>query len=178
MLSYHLNGEIDASSRNFSFINKSVDWIISQFEIREGKSVIDFGCGPGLYTERLAKANASITGIDFSRNSIEYARNRARDEKLNIQYVNQNYLEFNSVNQYDLIVMIFCDFCALSPGQRKALLEKFKICLKPEGSILLDVHSFNAFNQREESATYTANPENNFWSPEKKFRVSKHVQIR
>ena len=63
--------------------------------------------------------------------------------------------------------MIFCDFCALSPGQRKVLLEKFKILLNPDGSLLLDVHSLNAFNQTEERATYAVNLENGFWSPEK-----------
>jgi 2-polyprenyl-3-methyl-5-hydroxy-6-metoxy-1,4-benzoquinol methylase len=167
MFSFHLNGDVDISSRKFSFIDRSVNWIISQFDIRDGKSIADFGCGPGLYTERLAKTNASITGIDFSKNSIEYARNRARDEKLNINYVHQNYLEFKSDHRYDLIIMIFCDFCALSPEQRKTLLEKFKILLKPDGSILLDVCSLNAFNQKVESATYTVNLENNFWSPKK-----------
>src|SRR5512135_2813124 len=137
MLSFHLNGEIDVSSRRLSFIDKSVNWIISQFDVREGKSVADFGCGPGLYAERLARTNAAITGIDFSKNSIEYARNRARDEKLNIKYVNQNYLEFHSNDRYDLIIMIFCDFCALGPAQRKTLLEKFRCLLKHDGSILL-----------------------------------------
>lgn len=167
MLSFHLNAEIDVSSRKFSFINRSVDWIVAHFDIREGKSVADFGCGPGLYTERLAKTNAAITGIDFSKNSIEYARNRARNENLNIDYVNQNYLEFTSDNKYDLIIMIMCDFCALSPEQRKTLLEKFKSILKPEGSILLDVYSIHAFSQIAENATYTVNPVNGFWSPEK-----------
>ena len=169
MLSFHLNGDVNVSSRKFSFINKSADWIISQFDIREGKSVVDFGCGPGLYTERLAKTNAAITGIDFSKNSIVYARSRARDQKLNINYVNQNYLEFNSDDRYDLIIMIFCDFCALSPGQRKVLLEKFKYLLKTDGSILLDVYSLNHFNQIKESVTYEVNPENNFWSPGKNY---------
>lgn len=166
MLSFHLNGDIDVSSRTFSFINKSVNWMISEFDIHEGKSVADFGCGPGLYTERLAKTNAAVTGIDFSKNSLEYAKNRARDEKLDIDYVNQNYLEFNSAHKYDLIIMIFCDFCALSPGQRKTLLEKFKTLLKPDGSILLDAYLINAFNQKAESATYAVN-QNNFWSPGK-----------
>ena len=78
MLTFHLNGDVDISSRRFAFIDRSVEWIISRFDIREGKSVVDFGCGPGLYTERLARTNASITGIDFSKNSIEYARNRAK----------------------------------------------------------------------------------------------------
>ena len=167
MLSFHLNAEIDVSSRKFSFINRSVGWIVAHFDIREGKSVADFGCGPGLYTERLAKTNAAITGIDFSKNSIEYARNRARNENLNINYVNQNYLEFTSDNKYDLIIMIMCDFCALSPEQRKTLLEKFKSVLKPEGFILLDVYSIHAFSQITENATYTVNPVNGFWSPEK-----------
>ena len=167
MLSFHLNGDVDLSSRKFSFIDRSVHWIISQFDIREGKSVADFGCGPGLYTERLAKTKAVITGIDFSENSIEYARIRAREEKLNINYIHQNYLEFNSDDKYDLIIMIFCDFCALSPEQRKVLLEKFKKNLKPDGSILLDVCSFNAFKEKAEGTTYAVNPENNFWSPEK-----------
>ncbi|HET9912450.1 MAG TPA: class I SAM-dependent methyltransferase [Anaerolineales bacterium] len=164
MLSFHLNGEIDVSSRKFSFIDRSVDWIISRFDIREGKSVADFGCGPGLYTERLAKTNAAITGIDFSKNSIEYARKRAKDERLNINYVHQNYLEFNSDDKYDLITMIFCDFCALSPEQRKSLLEKFRFLLKPNGSILLDAYLLNAFDQKVESVTLSVSLSDGFWS--------------
>ncbi len=33
MLEYHLNESIDASSRNKSFIERSVEWIVSQFEV-------------------------------------------------------------------------------------------------------------------------------------------------
>lgn len=167
MLSFHLNGEIDISSRKFSFIERSVNWIISEFDLRRGKSVADFGCGPGLYTHRFAKTNAAITGIDFSKNSIEYAENKAREEGLNINYVNQNYLEFSSDQKYDLITMIFCDFCALSPEQRKILLKKFRSLLKPNGAILLDAYLLNAFNQKVETATYSVSLENGFWSLEK-----------
>lgn len=167
MLSFHLNSEVDASSRKHSFINRSADWIISQFDIRVGKSVIDFGCGPGLYTERLARTNATVTGIDFSKNSIEYARSKARDEKLRINYIHQNYLEFTSSEKYDLIIMIYCDFCVLSPEQRRSLLEKFRALIKPDGSILLDVSSLKAFDRTMEKAVFRVNLENNFWSKEK-----------
>jgi 2-polyprenyl-3-methyl-5-hydroxy-6-metoxy-1,4-benzoquinol methylase len=167
MLSFHLNGEIDVSSRKTAFINKSVNWIIKQFNIHEGKSVADFGCGPGLYTERLAKTNANITGIDFSKSSIEYARYRAKEEKLTINYVNQNYLEYEADQRYDLIMMIMCDYCALSPEQRKNLLKKFTRIIKSEGSILLDVYSIHAFNQKGENATYAENLLNGFWSSDK-----------
>jgi len=43
---------------------------------------------------------------------------------------------------------------------------KFYKSLKPGGSILLDVHSLNAFKNREEIATYELNQLDNFWSPE------------
>jgi len=70
MLSHHLNGESDVSSRNAAFIDRSVEWITSHFEVRGGTKIADFGCGPGLYAERLARKQADMTGIDFSKRSI------------------------------------------------------------------------------------------------------------
>jgi len=63
--------------------------------------------------------------------------------------------------------MIMCDFCALSPIQRKKMLNKFHAILEPGGSVLLDVYSLTAFDQREEAATYEANLLDGFWSPDK-----------
>jgi len=167
MLEYHLNENIDLSSRNRDFIDRSVNWIVSHFGIDANTSIADFGCGPGLYTTPLAENNADVTGIDFSAGSIQYARKIAEQKGLDISYYQQNYLEFETKKQFDLITMIFCDFCALSPLQRKKLLSKFHTFLKPGGSVLLDVHSLNTFNSRDEVATYERNQLDNFWSPEK-----------
>jgi len=167
MLSFHLNEDIDVSSRNAEFINRSVEWIATEFNIGRGSKIADFGCGPGLYAARLAKRGAKVNGIDFSKRSIEYAKEAATCEQLNISYVNQNYLEFETEDRFDLVLMIMCDFCALSPTQRKGILRKFHKVLKPNGSVLLDVYSLSAFEQREESATYEVNQLSGFWSPNK-----------
>jgi SAM-dependent methyltransferase len=167
MLSFHLNEDIDVSSRKAEFINRSVEWIVSTFNIGMDTRIADFGCGPGLYAARLAKRGAKVTGIDFSGRSIEHAKDVAAREQLNISYVNQNYLEFETEDRFDLILMIMCDFCALSPTQRKGLLSKFHQILQPDGSVLLDVYSLSAFEQREEVATYEVNQLNGFWSPNK-----------
>jgi SAM-dependent methyltransferase len=167
MLLFHLNDAIDVSSRNAEFINRSVEWIASEFNIGRNTKISDFGCGPGLYAARLAKRGANVTGIDFSKRSIEYAKEVAAREQLKINYVNQNYLEFDTEDQFDLVLMIMCDFCALSPTQRKGILRKFHKFLKPSGSVLLDVYSLSAFEQREEVATYEVNQLNGFWSPNK-----------
>ena len=167
MLLFHLNEAIDVSSRNAEFINRSVEWIASEFKIGRQTKIADFGCGPGLYATRLAKRGANVTGIDFSKRSIEYAKEVAVREKLNVSYVNQNYLEFETEDRFDLVLMIMCDFCALSPTQRKVILSKFRKILKPRGSVLLDVYSLSAFEQREDAATYEVNQLNGFWSRNK-----------
>ncbi len=167
MLTFHLNEDIDVSSRKAEFINRSVEWIASDFNIVAGTKIADFGCGPGLYTTRLAIKQADVTGIDFSKRSIQYAQEVATREGLSIHYVNQNYLEFETDERFGLILMIMCDFCALSPTQRKKMLSKFYTILEPGGSVLLDVYSLTAFDQREETAMYEANLLNGFWSPNK-----------
>jgi len=167
MLSYHLNEGVDLSSRNTEFINRSVDWIASRFKIGAAIKIADFGCGPGLYTTRLAQRKADVTGIDFSERSIHYAQEVAIREGLSIHYVLQNYLEFETDDRFHLILMIMCDFCALSHAQRNKLLSKFHTILKPGGSVLLDVYSLSAFAQREEAATYETNLLDGFWSPNK-----------
>ena len=166
MLEYHLNESIDASSRNKNFIERSVEWIVSHFEVDKNTEIADFGCGPGLYTTMLAERGAIVTGIDFSENSLKYAEQVAAENGLKVNYVLTDYLDFETTSRYDLIIMIMCDFCVLSPEQRKKLLSKFNSILKPNGSVLLDVYSLNSFEQREESATYELNQLNGFWSPE------------
>ena len=166
MLEYHLNDYVDLSSRNKEFVEQSVKWIISNFEIDKTTEIADFGCGPGLYTTRLAERGARVTGIDFSQNSLNYAKQVAANKGLSINYILSNYLEFETTDRFDLIMMIMCDFCVLSPAQRKKMLSKFNLLLKTEGSVLLDVYSLNSFNQKEESAIYELNQLNGFWSPE------------
>jgi SAM-dependent methyltransferase len=165
MLEYHLNGSVDLASRNKDFVDRSVKWIISHFGVDANTKIADFGCGPGLYTTLFSETNADVTGIGFSERSIRYAKEVADQKGLDINYFQQNYLEFETEERFDLITMIFCDFCALSPSQRNTLLDKFRKFLKSGGSVLLDVHSLNTFDSREASATYEHNQLNKFWAP-------------
>lgn len=167
MLAHHLNTGIDVASRRGEFIERSVAWISSQFDITPATKIADFGCGPGLYANRLATRGAKVTGIDFSKTSIEYAQRVAKEEHASIHYVHQNYLDFETEDRFDLIMMIMCDFCAFSPEQRMLMLTKFYSLLRPGGSVLLDVYSLNAFEKREEAASYGQNLLDGFWSAEK-----------
>ncbi len=165
MLEFHLDENNDHASRNKAFIDQSVDWLVNQLGIGQGVRVIDFGCGPGLYTSRLARCGAEVTGVDFSPRSIEYARKQAVANGWNIQYLVKDYLEFTPDRQFDIILLIYCDFCALGPDQRQLLLRKFQSLLKPGGKVVMDVHSLVAFERSEEAHCYAKNMMDGFWMP-------------
>lgn len=174
MLKHHLDGSVDISSRRFSFIQASVDWIESYFQLNASTKIADLGCGPGLYTTALAQKGAQVTGIDFSINSLNYAKAQAQKKKLNIQYIHNNYLDIQLNDKFDLVIMIFDDFCALSYKQRKKLLKTIHSILNPKGKVLLDVLTETAFHQVQENTSYTWSPENGFWSekPYYEFKTS------
>ncbi len=165
MLDYHLAEDLDISSRNKKFLKRSANWIVEKFKLNPDKSVADFGCGPGLYTSVFAKSGAKVTGIDFNEVALNYAKEKAAKENLNIDYRVANYLEYNTESKFDLITMIFCDFCALNPEQRQTMLKKYFDALNLDGRLLLDVFSMNSYNNREEAATYEKNQLAGFWSP-------------
>lgn len=166
MLAYHLNPDAEAASRNKAFIDQSTEWMIDHFNITERSKVADFGCGPGLYTTAFAKAGATVTGLDFSKRSIKYAKEQARANELNIHYLLQNYLEYEPTEKFDLITLIYCDFCPLSPGQRNKLLNIFHRSLKDDGLLFMDVSTLQMFNQKVETATYQHLLLDGFWTEE------------
>lgn len=77
MLKAHLNPDNDLASRRPETIQKVVDWLIASLDLQAGDSVLDLGCGPGLYAARLAERGLRVTGVDYSRRSIDHANTYA-----------------------------------------------------------------------------------------------------
>jgi SAM-dependent methyltransferase len=165
MLRHHLDGSSDLASRTTAFIERSVRWMSGTFGLGPGKAVADLGCGPGLYTNRLARTGAKVVGVDFSAGSTDHARRVADRAGLAVEYVTANYLTYRTRHRFDVVTLIFCDFCALGPGQRLRLLSTVRTLLKPGGYFLFDVWSLAAFDASRESATYTPMLDDGFWSP-------------
>lgn len=164
MLEAHLNTDSDAASRRPEVIERSVNWLIETLGVKPGDAILDLGCGPGLYASRFARAGFQVTGVDYSRRSIAYARQYAFKNDLNVRYRYQNYLELNELDQYDAALLIYGDFCPLNPEQRATLLQNIHRALKSNGRFVLDVttreHRLRHGNKK---GWYAA--ECGFWKP-------------
>jgi 2-polyprenyl-3-methyl-5-hydroxy-6-metoxy-1,4-benzoquinol methylase len=140
LLDAHLNQSVDAASRNFKDIDQTVDWLSNMIK-NPNASILDLGCGPGLYTQRFAKKGYQVTGVDFSETSIQYAKEQASKNNLNILYNQSNYLSYEFNEKYDLIYMIYCDFAVLSFAERKILVNNIFNALKPNGLFVFDAYN-------------------------------------
>lgn len=164
MLKTHLDPNTDLASRRPETIERTVDWLIATMALGPGSTLIDLGCGPGLYTARLAQRGLRVTGVDYSRRSIDYAVQYAREHQLEITYRYQDYLTLADEALYDAALLIYGDFCPLSPVQRQVLLANVLRALKPGGRFALDVTT-PALRQKhgQRNGWYAASP--GFWKP-------------
>lgn len=140
LLNIHLNPDIDLGSRKMSTIIKTANWILDTQKSKNKLNILDLGCGPGLYSEIFAQKGHSVTGIDISKTSIDYAKKSASDNKLDITYINTNYLNIDlEADKYDLVVLIYTDLGTLLPIERERLLNLIYRVLKKGGIFIFDV---------------------------------------
>jgi SAM-dependent methyltransferase len=160
MLAAHLDPETDAASRRPETIQQTVDWLMKTLHLQPGQRVLDLGCGPGLYTSRLADAGLQVTGVDFSETSIAYARSQRPE----IDYRCQNYLELDLEGAFDVVLLIYGDFCVPGPQQRAQLLAHVCRVLTPGGAFVLDV-STPALRRKAGLKNGWYATEGGFWKP-------------
>lgn len=102
--SFAENARADAA-KFYSVVRRSRQ-VYEELCFRRGSTVdvLEYGCGPGGVGFRLAKAGATVTGIDISPVAIEQAAQRAADEGLEIEYrvMNAERLEFEN-DSFDVV---------------------------------------------------------------------------
>lgn len=67
-----------------------------------GKKVLDLGCGTGRHAILLAKAGASVIGVDFSEEMLALARAKARG--LNATFINSELHDVPLDEKFDLVL--------------------------------------------------------------------------
>jgi SAM-dependent methyltransferase len=188
LLELHINPENDVASRSREKIKRITNWIIEQTGNPRMK-ILDLGCGPGLYAELLAQKGHSVTGVDFSENSIQYASRQANEKSLNIEYLKKNYLNLDFDNQFDLVILIYLDFCVLLPAERDKVLENIYRALKKGGLFICDVVNERNVDKKTISPSWEVQ-ESGFWKdtpyialsngyhyPEAKVLANHHIVI-
>ena len=127
MLKEHLTQDHDLASRKTDTIDSQVAFI-NDYIAHSNAAVLDIGCGPGLYIERLLKNGHSCRGIDFSPASIEYARDRLNG-RADIVEGDVRTVEFG--NGFNAAMMLYGELNVFSPDECRQILKKAHDALSP-----------------------------------------------
>lgn len=158
MLKEHLSQAHDAASRKAEQIDRQVQWMHAEVLKGQPAAILDLGCGPGLYLERLARLGHTCTGIDFSPASITYASRQAAENHSASQYRQDDLRSADFGSGYDLALLIYGEFNTFRPAEARDILKKAHAALRPGGSLLLEVHTLAAVEMlgSEAASWYTS----------------------
>jgi SAM-dependent methyltransferase len=141
MLREHLSQEHDAASRRSEKIDRHVASIHATLLAEAPARVLDLGCGPGLYTGRLAALGHRCHGIDISPASIRHARERAAEGGWDCSYDEADLRTADYGRDHDLAMLLFGELNVFAPDDALLILRKAHAALRPGGRLLLEPHT-------------------------------------
>jgi 2-polyprenyl-3-methyl-5-hydroxy-6-metoxy-1,4-benzoquinol methylase len=116
-----------------------VDFIEKELNFDKSKTILDIGCGTGRHTIELTKRGYKVTGVDLSGSQLNRAREKAKENDVEVQFIQQDAREINFKNEFDL-VMLICEgaFPLMETDEMnfKILENAFK-ALKTNGKLIL-----------------------------------------
>lgn len=141
MLREHLSQRHDRASRRLERIDRHVGWIHETVLRGRPGRVLDLGCGPGLYTSRLARRGHTCVGIDFAPASVAHARADAERQGLPCDYRLQDVRAGDFGSGFDAVLLLFGELNTFPPSDVRGILASAHEALAPSGALVLEVHT-------------------------------------
>lgn len=121
----------------------------------EGKRIVDLGCGTGEIAIQLADKGYELTGVDYSSDMLTIANQKAADQKLDIQWLQQDLRELEGLTNFDVAIS-YCDvmnYITDADDITKSVKNVYD-SLRPGGIFIFDVHHLEYINENYIGQTF------------------------
>ena len=138
-----INGDI-----NYSNWADFIEAIVEKYGVREPELWLDLGCGTGKMTLELARRGRDMTGIDYSPEMLNVARELADEEGLsNILWLCQDIRDFELYGTVDVCISCLDTINHLtSPKDLDKCLKLVHNYLAPDGLFIFDINGKYKFD--------------------------------
>jgi len=82
------------------------DFIEKEINYDKSLKILDVGCGTGRHAIELSKRGYCVTGIDLSESQLKWAREKAKENNLVIDFQQQDARNLPFNNQFDVAIMM------------------------------------------------------------------------
>lgn len=117
-----------------------VDQVVALLQVDAGASFLDMCCGPGRHSLELARRHYRVTGVDRTVKYLEKAREKAAQEGLSAEFVQEAMRYFCRPNTFDGALLLFTSFGYFeNPDDNRQVLVNVYRSLKKGGTLLIEV---------------------------------------
>jgi SAM-dependent methyltransferase len=128
-------------------VETQVTWLLDHLALPPHAAILDIGCGPGLYSQRLAQSGYQVTGIDVAQPFLDYAQAQAKKQGLACVYRPLSMFELTFEAEFELVLLINSVLKQLTLAELPALLTRFKAALKPGGHLIAEFSVAPAYDE-------------------------------
>lgn len=130
--------EIAFSFRN---VEKEVEFLekcIKKFSKIKVKNILEIACGPSPYLLELDKRGYNFTGLDINENMLKYSLNKAKENSIEIDIINNDMIKFKTKRKFDFIFCMLGSVVVKTNNEFLSHLNSIANCLKSGGLYLLE----------------------------------------
>lgn len=118
---------------------REVQDIISLLKLPDGSAILDLCCGYGRHAVPLAMQGYQVTGLDLSTTFLQQAQATAKQQGVEIRWIQSDMRNIPFENEFDAIINIFTSFGYLqNEDEDQHVLQQVQKALKPGGRFLLE----------------------------------------
>lgn len=120
---------------------EEVTKIIKLLNIQPGSSILDLCCGIGRHSLELARRGYHVTGVDRTRRYLDKARKQAKEEGLDIEFVQGDMRSFSRPGAFNVAISMFTSFSYFEdPQEDKRVVENVFESLRLGGRFIIQMH--------------------------------------
>jgi len=119
---------------------EEIDKIISLLELEGNENILDLCCGVGRHSLELARRGFNIKGIDRTEFYLDRAKETAKKENLQIEFILEDMRNFCQEDNFDIVLNIFTSFGYFEDiNDDKKVLKNVYKSLKQNGKFLIEI---------------------------------------
>jgi 2-polyprenyl-3-methyl-5-hydroxy-6-metoxy-1,4-benzoquinol methylase/GNAT superfamily N-acetyltransferase len=141
--------------------DNEIEYILEKCQLTDKTNLLDFGCGIGRHSIKLAEKVNSITGIDYLQNFIDLAKSET--EKLNLKkltFLVEDCRSFKSNIKYDTILCLYDVIGSYADNKQNIeIIKNIFNNLKEGGHAVISVMNYNYKSRlKAKSFDFTKDP--------------------
>jgi 2-polyprenyl-3-methyl-5-hydroxy-6-metoxy-1,4-benzoquinol methylase len=134
---------IDKYKPNTPFSDKRLQEILPYLtKFLRGKTVLDAGCGCGLFSFNLEKKGFIVTGIDFNKKYLNLARKYAKKTKSKTNFICKDLVKIDFIEKYQNIILLGNTLPHFTMEEFDLILQNLSKGLKKGGRFIIEYNDW------------------------------------